>query len=207
MRNQKKLSQAAVPARRERGSSSLQGRLSIIIGAILAVCAVTIVTSGGTFALWNSQATVSAGTIQAGSVNLLINGSSSATVNLASAKLMPGTSVTSTYDVQYKGDSAATLTSKVSVVAGTNVNGLASSLIVTTRRIASGTTCASAGAGGALNPDPAQWVTLSSDTFTASPTTATVYTYCLDVKLDPNAPQTVQNGAVQFLVTYTATQS
>ena len=92
MRNPKKLSPAAVPVRRERGSSSLSGRLTVIIGAIVAVCAAAILTSGGTFALWNSTATVSAGTIQAGSLSLKINGNASATVNLAGTKLMPGTS-------------------------------------------------------------------------------------------------------------------
>ena len=103
----------------------------------------------------------------------------------------------------------------MSVINGTNVNGLASSLIVTTRRIPASTTCTTSPAGtgtaapvgGALNPDSTKSVALSSDTFTASPSSTTGVTYCLDVKLDPNAPQSVSGGAVQFLVTYTATQS
>ncbi|MGO7983777.1 TasA family protein, partial [Rhizobium johnstonii] len=67
--------------------------LSMIIGALLAVCAVSRATTGGTFALWNSTATVSVPSVQAGSLTITVNDAATANLDMSLTKLAPGVSL------------------------------------------------------------------------------------------------------------------
>lgn len=198
MRRQKSLSEAVVPVRRERSSSSLQGRLSILVGAILAVCAVTIATSGGTFALWNSQATISPATITAGSLNLSISNQS---LGGLSTKLTPGASVLGSYEVGYTGGTAADLVATVAVTTSTPA---AMAGAVTLTITPSTATCVAGMTGGvsgklnAFGPTPSVILPIA--------TTEAKTRYCVELKLDSTAGNELQNATTSFSVTYTATQ-
>ena len=198
MRNQRQLSRTAAPVRRERGSSSLHGRMSILIGAILAVCAVTVATSGGTFALWNSQAAVSPATISAGSLSLSIGNQN---LGGLSTKLLPGTSVLGSYEVGYTGGSSADLVATVAVNSSTPA-GMASAVTLTiTPSAATCTAGMTGGVSGKLNAfGPTAAVVL--------PVAATEAKtrYCMELKLDSTAGNELQNATTTFTVTYTATQ-
>jgi predicted ribosomally synthesized peptide with SipW-like signal peptide len=203
MHETKQPSQAATPVRRERGPFSLFGRLTTITTAIIALCAAAILTSGGTFALWNSTASVSAGTITSGTLGISVNDGSTSPITFTQMPLAPGTAGIAAVKVTNTGSIPLDL-HVLSTTVGSTTNALAPQL-----RLGVATVTASASCTGAAVPDPT--TALASFSTPASPGLATlaagVSTYlCFELKLDSAAPQSVQGGTATFTITLEGNQ-
>lgn len=203
MRNAKQPAQAAAAVRRERSSSSFSGRLTTITAAIIALCAAVILTSGGTFALWNSTASVSAGTITSGTLAITVNDGSTTPITFTPMPLAPGTTGIAAVKVTNTGNIPLDLHVLSTTVASTT-NALAPQL-----RLAVATVATSASCTAAAVADPT--VALASFSTPASPGLATlaagVTTYlCFELKLDSAAPQSVQAGTATFSITLEGNQ-
>ncbi|MEL4319590.1 TasA family protein [Leifsonia sp. YIM 134122] len=203
MRSSQSQPKAGRQLRRERGSSSLQGRLTVITGAIVALCAAAILTSGGTFALWNSTASVSAGTITSGTLAITVNDGSTSPISFSQMPLAPGTMGIAAIKVTNSGTIPLDL-HVLSTTVSSTTNALAPQLRLGVAAVASSAACT-----GAAVADPT--VALASFSTPASPGLSTlaagVSTYlCFELKLDSAAPQSVQGGTATFTITLEGNQ-
>jgi alternate signal-mediated exported protein len=166
----------------------------LVKGSIAGAAGIALLLGGaGTFALWNSTATLSAQTITAGTLSLTANGNGvwkqgTTTIDPVSYRIIPGTTLeyTQTLTVNAVGDGLkANLT-----YSGLTATGNLDSLVTKTLAVTS------------TSPN----ATVSGSTIAFTPGTSTV-----DVKITVTFPSTATTGQNQTLnlnaVTFTLTQT
>jgi predicted ribosomally synthesized peptide with SipW-like signal peptide len=187
-------------ASRSRARTALGARGLLSASGILAIGTVVVLSgTGGTFALWSQSSAVAGPTISSGSTGLTINGETDhALSELRLATLTPGASALAPLMLRNTGTTTLGVR-----VAGTDVtaeaNGLSSSLRVSVTPSAS---CVP-GLPGAQNAALAGFATSSP---LASFGAGDELAVCLEVRLDPAAPASVQGGSADFVLTFEATQ-
>ena len=153
-----------------------------------------LTATGGTYALWNTTASIPGGTVTTGSAELKINNLASYTVPaLAPAKLYPGRSIVSAAPMNFSntGTTKLLFTPTSTVV---TVDPSFSGWVDIALTPATATTCSPSSSG--------------STPVSASVTIAAgaAVSMCLEVRLKATAPASVQGRTVTFSVAVNATQ-
>ena len=151
-----------------------------------------LTATGGTYALWNTTASIPGGTVTTGSAELKINNLASYTVPaLAPAKLYPGRSIVS----------AAPMT--FSNTGTTKLLFTAASTVVTVDPTFSGWVDIVLTAATTCSPSAAGSTPVSASVTIAA---GAAVSMCLEVRLKASAPASVQGRTVAFSVAVNATQ-
>jgi hypothetical protein len=187
------------PGAHAAGRQAAGTRSLLAAAGLLAVGTVVVLTgTGSTFALWSTTQTVTGPTIVSGDTGLTINGETDYVLpGLRLAALAPGQSLIAPLTLRNTGSTPLGVR-----VAGTDItgesNGLAASLAASVTQAAS---CAP-GLPGARSAPLAGFATPPL----ASLPAGSDLSVCLEVRLDPAAPATVQGGSAGFTMTFEATQ-
>jgi hypothetical protein len=182
---------AAVSPQKKRG---LVSKVLGLIGTISIAVTVALVATGGTYALWNTKATVNASSVTSGSTAITINALPSFPIpQLDATSLLPGRSVVSApLDVKNTGTTPVSITLGA-VMFTSPANALSSSLTVYVRQSA---TC-EATAFGTTPQSFTTPIVLAAGAST---------TVCVETRLSASAPTTVQGQTAAFSVQLDAVQ-
>lgn len=145
---------------------------------------IAVFAAGGTYALWDGQQAISAGTITSGTTGLTVNDLASAPIGAAPwSTLLPGDVVWQEVTVKNTGNVSGAVTAST---AG------AGPLLVHVKKAA----CSVAITGTSSTVSP-----VSLGTFTASEAA----TVCVQVTMPANAPVAAEGTDYSFVVTFTST--
>jgi hypothetical protein len=175
-----------------------------VIGALTflsATICLSLLATGGSYALWNGAVAVKGGTLNTGTIGLTINGASSYTLPLPTSKLAPGQSVTATATFA-NGGSVPVSAFVSSTSLSTNTNGLASYLTLTVAPVASVGACV-AGVSGGTSAALASFNTTSAPYAMPAGSSKLV---CFVLTLSNTAPVSVEGGATTFSMNVLANQ-
>lgn len=165
--------------------------------AMAGAVVLAIAGAGGTYAMWNSSATLNPGTITAGSTGLTVNTVTNHTIasNEMIGTLLPGRSRITLAPVAVRNPG----TTAVSVTAGapTITGALAAQVNVAIRQVATSTSACTPTAVGGTPTTLTAPVTLAAG--------ATVY-MCVEVQLKSTAPAASQGQSAQFTLPLNAAQ-
>lgn len=184
-----------------RSSSSVIRRI-LGTAAVFAAAAVVAVAGAGTsYALWSGRTAVDAATVQSGSTQILVDGGSSATLaGLDASALGPGQSAVASVLLENTGTTNVAVTVDGTVVTGTN--GLEDELTLILTPVWSSADCHAGMTRGASDR-------LTHFTTASYPVVFPMHqrvTICMELKLDSDAPASVQNGTASFIVNLTGQQ-
>lgn len=175
-------------------------RIRGILATAAAVSAAIVLgagAAGSTYALWNGRTTADAANISTGSIELLVDGQTSAVVTgLDLSPLYPGSSVVRASPLVIK--NAGTVPLSVSWT-GTEVTSPVTALpshVIASLRPTTAPTCT-------LTPDGTPLPTTLTPFTLAPSATATV---CLEVRLSASAPGSVMGAGAQIRLTLTGDQ-
>lgn len=176
------------PAARHRAArrAPIRGMLTVA-STVAGLTFAGIATVGGSYALWQDNAPVSAGVIESGSLQLLINGQPS--VNLTAAhlqKLLPGDRVTQQVTLSNTGTVAADVTAQTAMASSDYEVRVAGGACPSTALTTASTLTAPVALG--------LWAA------------SEVTTVCIEVTLKPTASPASQGAQAPFTLTFTATQ-
>jgi alternate signal-mediated exported protein len=162
-------------------------------GIFAVAIAASLLSAGGTFALWNSNRTIQSSQVTGGTAGLTINNVTSyAIAGLDTTKLLPGRSVITASPLTLKNTGTTTLSITPGTVTHTNP-ALASELVVAITQAA---TCT-------LTPSGSTPASFTTPIVLAAGATTTI---CVEVQLKATAPASVQNQTSTFTAPLTAVQ-
>jgi hypothetical protein len=175
-------------------------RRSVVSGLtfLVGVLTLSLLATGGSYALWNTAAAANEGTLNTGSIGLTINGATNYTLAFPTTKLAPGHSVLAT--ATFKNTGSVPISVSVTSTTVNSTNGLASSLTITVTRISSACT---AGLSGGTTAALASFNTTSAPYAMPSGASQLV---CFELKLDSAAPASEEGGSTTFTMNILANQ-
>jgi predicted ribosomally synthesized peptide with SipW-like signal peptide len=170
--------------------------------ALVTAVAAAVVSSGSTYALWNSSAETEGVTVRSGTATLAVT----AIAVGAPAPLAPGTSTTGTFTVRNSGTvplsvRLALTGTKVAYVPSVPAAAVLDELTVRLSSVARASDCRPGLSG--YSARPAAFDTGSGYSTLPVGDTGTA---CVEVVLDADAPQTVAGAVTDFTLTVTGTQ-
>ena len=172
-------------------------RLFSTVGLLAAGLLVAVVSAGGTYALWNDTAPVSAATINTGKTGLTVNDNPSTfSVDLSANTLLPGRSVVPAAPIRLKNVGDTPLNVTAPSITYTAASAALSPYLTVSMRTTTAATCT---VTADATPLPAS---IDPIPFTVGQTV----TVCLEVRLAPGAPDTVQGASATFLINLNAAQ-
>lgn len=183
-----------MPANRTR-TRKRAARLFIACGVVGAATVLGLATAGGTLALLTANQTVPGATITAGSLDLTVNGASSA--SLGGLAVLPGVPQAIPVTVANTGTTPASLTATINVTSSGTINDRLRARITPVTNAAA---CAPglASAQGSLNGfTAADFTSLAAGASTV---------VCLEIALDEATPIALSGQSATFTATVTATQ-
>jgi len=197
-----KHSETGAPRRRRIALSAL--------GVLALMCAGVIVGfagTGGTYAAWNSSATVKGATLTTGSTVIQVgktsNGTFAASLDLSTltSNMEPGDTVAAGFTMKNTGTTGVTVGANVTATpAGNASTSLAGALRVAVVALTGSATCSSS--WGTPNAS----LTSYSASNLAQLATNTTRNFCLLLTLPTGAPSAAQGGSVPFTVNLTGLQ-
>lgn len=192
--------------------------------ALLALAGVAALALGvglqGTFAFWSDKATVTTGSFSSGTLDITLNGQLQGIANNGGTwtntaygltNLSPGESFAFGFPVANAGTTGLTYT-----VTGTGTgdlavaNGMQFTVYFGVTATNSGSAGSRAGACGGTTPTGGTVLTPTSTTLVATPRALTATTgtenVCIVARLDPNAPNSLQNKSMTASITFDSKQ-
>lgn len=164
--------------------------------AVVATCTIVgISAAGGTYALLNASTTMPGATVQAGTMELRVNGAGSA--NLGPVNLTPTTARAVAFQVTNQGDVAATLGAAMSATSSQAINDNTFARITP---VASAAACTT-GLGGARSKVGSYSVS-NLDALTAGQSKF----YCVEFSLDPATPASQSGQGVSVTINLSTQQ-
>lgn len=182
--------------RRGRRPGSLVRSTVAAAGVIAAAVTVGLVGTGGTYALWNTSATVPGATLSTGTIGLTIDGGQTASFGNLAAALGPGDGVAQAVTLVNTGTTPLTISASSTTGAGP----LASYLTLALAPVAATSSCSTGVATGA----PLVGYT-TADLF-ALPGGASQLV-CVALTLPTTAPATAAGQTADIHLAFTGTQS
>ena len=161
-------------------------------GAIL----LAIAAATGTYAMWNAAAPVSGATIDSGTVGLTINGSQSHSVDLTGTTLLPGRSVVQSTPLQFTNTGVTPLNVTSTGIVFTPASAAVQPYLQVSLRLAVAATCT---VTPEATPLPAS---IAPVAFAIGQTRQ----MCLEVRLLPTAPASLQGATANFTINLSAVQ-
>lgn len=180
------------PARKHPLRSLLQA-----VCVLIAAVSIALVGTGTSYALWNTTTTANAATVSAGSTGITVNGQANYVVTgLDTTKLGPGRSAVAPVTVKNTGTTKLSVTATGTTVTGTNLaaaRALAAELALT---VTPSATCAAGLPGGTTGQMP----TFSTVAYPIVVQPGAEMPLCVEVKMDLDAPVSVQNTNLSFTI-------
>ncbi len=170
---------------------------TLLLAAVATAVGLALVPTGGTYALWSDAETVTPGAITSGSMTLMID--KPALNTGAWSNLLPGESATETFVVTNAGTVAASLSASLTVAAP--VPEIASHMTLRLTHLSEGELCKPGRTGGMETV-----LTSTGAVAIAEMPANTPMTFCAEVRLNADAPITVQGQTASFAINLTATQ-
>ena len=172
-------------------------------GVLFAAVSIALVGTGTSYALWNTTTTANAATVNAGSTGITVNGQANFVIaGLDTTKLGPGLSVVAPVTIKNTGTTKLSVTATGTTVTGTNLaaaQALAAELALT---ITPSATCTAGLGGGTTGQMPA----FSTTAYPVVVQPGAELPLCLEVKMGPDAPTTVQGSTLSFTINIAGAQ-
>ncbi|TBN56217.1 hypothetical protein EYE40_01740 [Glaciihabitans arcticus] len=165
-------------------------------GTLAAGVLVAVLAAGGTYALWNDSVPVQAATVQTGTSGITVNGAETFSVDLSATTLLPGRSVVPATPIVLKNIGVTPLSVTAPSIIFTAESSALQPYLQVSMIQATGTTCTVTADG---TPLPAAIAPIA---FTVGQTTPV----CLEIRLAPDAPASVQGSSATFLISLNAAQ-